>query len=171
MPQIQKLNFTILYTTLAETLPEFLEANLLCTFRQGVVWIFSPIWSHINENETKIFKNPKFEISPIVTHLGQRASLEVCMNLWKWICYVLSEEMSFEFFLPYGPMLTKTNNNRKKIKHAKCWKKIGLEMWRKVRFHQIWHLSAWRVPRKRVLRKTDARVTTIALLYSSTQQR
>ena len=37
-------NFTILYTTLVDTLPgsmhEFLGANLLCTFRKDVVWSF-----------------------------------------------------------------------------------------------------------------------------------
>ncbi len=51
-------------------------------------------------------------------------------------------------------------------------------VWRygeKVPFHQIWHLSACRVLRKRVLqtldgRTTDAHVTIVALLCSSTKQ-
>ncbi len=32
----------------------------------------------------------------------------------EWIWCVLSEELSFEFFLPYGPMLTKKKKRRKK---------------------------------------------------------
>ncbi len=31
--------------------------------------VFSPIWSHVNENEKKIGKNPKTEISPIFIRL------------------------------------------------------------------------------------------------------
>ena len=48
------------------------------------------------------------------------------MNFWERICYVLSEEM-FEVFLPYGPMLTKREKNRKQ-------KKNGLEIWWKGTF-------------------------------------
>ncbi len=90
------------------------------------------------------------------------------------------------FFLPYGPMLTKTK--KKIVKNQKCKilknKKIFWRYSEKVPCHQIWHQSAWRVLRKRVLRAdderrrtttdgprtTDACVTTVALLCSSTKQ-
>ncbi len=62
LPKIQNLKFTILYTTLVDTLPmsmhEFFEANLLCTFRQDVTWSF---FSHMvqcwRKRKCKILKN------------------------------------------------------------------------------------------------------------------
>ncbi len=40
------------------------------------------------------------------------------MNVWEQICCALSDKMSFEFFLPYGPMLTET---KKKWQKSKFW--------------------------------------------------
>ena len=40
------------------------------------------------------------------------------MNFWEWIYYVVSEVKSFEFFLPYGPMLTKMK--KKIVKNQTC---------------------------------------------------
>ena len=49
--------FAKLYTTLVETLPrsmhELFGVNLCCTFRGDVVKVFSPMWSHVNENDKK----------------------------------------------------------------------------------------------------------------------
>ncbi len=73
MPKIQIWKFTILFTNLVETLlrsmPEFWRANLLCTFKQDVVWsFFSPKGSMLMKTKTK-FKNLKFEISSIFIQL------------------------------------------------------------------------------------------------------
>ncbi len=60
-------NFTNLYTTLIENLPrsmhEFLGVIMLWNFEEMSFEVFSPIWSHVNENETKIvkIKNAKFK--------------------------------------------------------------------------------------------------------------
>ena len=64
------LNFTILLTTLVETLPksmhEFWGANMQISFET-----FTPIWSHVNENEKKNVKNKKFEISQFCEYFGR----------------------------------------------------------------------------------------------------
>ena len=68
-------------------------------------------------------KNAQIQISPIFIQLWYRPFLEVCMSFWEWTCYVLSEKykstydqnfnlklqttMTFDVFLPYGPMLMK----------------------------------------------------------------
>ena len=125
---------------------------------------FSPIWSHVNEKKKK---NPKFEISPILIQVWYRPSLEVCTGFWEWwICYVLSEEMSFEVFLPYGLMLTTT---KKKWLNLKTEKQC-LEMRWKGTFPPNLALICTIVSEKRVLRTTDARVATAVLLCSSTKQ-
>ncbi len=41
------------------------------------------------------------------------------MNFEVWICCVLSEEMSFDFFLPYGLMLTKMKKKSYKLENFK----------------------------------------------------
>ena len=46
---------------LRRNIHEFWEANLVCSFRGDVVWNFAPMWSHVNENQKKIGKNPQFE--------------------------------------------------------------------------------------------------------------
>ena len=83
----------------------------------------------------------------------------VCVNIGEQICCVLSEEMSFEVF---SPIWSHVNKNKKKIvknkKKCKILRNKTKMIWRyfdKVPFHQIWHWSAGRVLRKRVLR-TDA---------------
>ncbi len=66
----------------------------------------------LNERERekkKMVKNPKWNFTIPYTTLVE-TFLGVCM---KQVCYVLSEEMSFEVFSPiYGPMLTKTKKDR-----------------------------------------------------------
>ena len=62
------------------------------------------------KKRTKNAKNSKFNISQIIlTTLVETLSRSM-PEFWgvKLLC-VLSEEMCFEFFSPYGPMLTKTN--------------------------------------------------------------
>ncbi len=48
-------NIANLYTTLVETLPrsmhDFFAVSLFCNFRGDVIWNFSPMWSHVKENE------------------------------------------------------------------------------------------------------------------------
>ncbi len=84
--------------------------------------VFAPMWSHVNKNDKEIRKNPKFEILPIFIQLWLRSSLEVCMNFFEWICYVLSEEMFDFFFLWYGPMLTIIKNQKCTIlQNRKKW--------------------------------------------------
>ncbi len=101
----------ILYIFLVETFPkgmhDFFGANLLCTFRQGVV-------SHVNQNEKKLAKIQNLNIANIYTTLVETLPRSVHDFFLQWIFYVLSEEM-LKVFLPYGPMLTKT----KKIKKCK----------------------------------------------------
>ena len=64
------------------------------------------------------------------------------MNFWKQICFVLSEQMSFKVFLPYGPLLTKTKKIVKKSKVQNFEKEKKKMVWgygEKVPFHQMWH--------------------------------
>ena len=62
------------------------------------------------------------------TQLWWRPLLGVRMDLGEWICHVLSEEMSFQaFFLPHGPIITKTKKNRKQSQ-MKHFEKHGLEI-------------------------------------------
>ncbi len=137
---------------------------------------FCPIWSHVNENETKIRKNPKFEISPIFIQLWYRPFLEVCMIFFQRICYVLSEEMSFEGFFP---MWSHVNENEKKNREKskmqnfekKKWSgdmvnkylstKFGINLLDRFRENGFYGRTDGRM---------DARVTTVALLCSSTKQ-
>ncbi len=84
------------------------------------VEVFSPIWSHVNENEKKKKKN---EILPIFIQHWYGACLEVCMDFWESICYVLSEEMSFEVF---SPIWSHANANEKKIVKKKKIKKCKI---------------------------------------------
>ncbi len=76
------------------------------------------------------------------------------MNFWEWLCYVLTEEMSFDIFLPYGPMLTETKKNGKKAKIQNFEKKMSWRYGEKVPFHQFginmlakWHkvFNFWRI--------------------------
>ncbi len=65
------------------------------------------------------------------------------MNFWECISHVIPEEMPFEvFFLPYGPMLTKTkkkkNHNKSKMQNFEK-KKIVWRYGEEVPFHHIWH--------------------------------
>ncbi len=75
---------------------------------------FTPIWSHVNQNG-KNDKNPKFEFHNSLNNFG-RPFLGVWMIFGEWIWSVLSDEISFEMFLPYGLMLTEMKTNRKKNK-------------------------------------------------------
>ncbi len=43
-------------------------------------------------------------------------SLGVCVKSWEQMSCVLSDKMSFDFFLLYGPMVTKTEKNGKNPK-------------------------------------------------------
>ncbi len=78
-----------------------------------------------------------------------------------------------KFFLPYDPMSTKTKKqswkkttqtNAKILKNK--WSENMVKRYLSIKF---WHESAWLVLRKRVLQMTDDRVTTVALLCSSTK--
>ena len=91
---------------------------------------FTPIWYHISENE-KNWQKSKIKISTILwatlVETLPRSMHDFCGE-WMWC--VLSEEMSFEFFLPYGPMLMETKKKkRKKIKNFEKKKKNYLEIW------------------------------------------
>ena len=101
-------NFTI-YTTLVEPLPRSMHgfggANLLCTFRQDedVVWNF---FSHMVPCERKWKKKKKkwqkskiWNFASLYTTLEETLS-RIMHEFFEWICYVISEEMSFEVFSP-----------------------------------------------------------------------
>ncbi len=112
-------NYTILLTTLVETLPrsihEFWEANLA---KSGV--FFQRRW-HLRLlppydpilTKTKInYKNPKFEISQFFEQLWERPLLGVCMFFGVNLKFcVPSEEISFESF---SPIWSHVNENEKK---------------------------------------------------------
>ncbi len=84
-----------------------------------------------------------------------------------------------KFFLPYGPMLTKTKKNRKKSKilhFEKQKKKNGLEIWWIGTCPTNLALIQSVVSEKTMSTDdgrttTDARVTTVALLCSGTNSR
>ncbi len=150
MPQIKKLKFhDPLYNfdrANPRSIHEFLGAKLLCTFRQNVVWsFFSPYGPMLTKTKKKLSK--------VQILIWYRPSLEA-LTFWEWICYVLSEEMSFEVFPPYNNMLTKT---KKKIviksKMQNFEKKNGVEIWWKGTFPP--NLSLIYLTEKRVLRTTD----------------
>ena len=51
--------FIQLWLPLTRSMHDFLGANLFCVFRQDVFEVFSPIWSHVNENEKKKWQKSK----------------------------------------------------------------------------------------------------------------
>ena len=66
---------------------------------------FTPIWSHVNENETKIAKNSKFHYS--FKTLAE--TLPRSMHVFGSESDVYFQRSRLKCFLPYCPMLTKTN--------------------------------------------------------------
>ncbi len=66
-------------------------------------------------------------------------NMHVFFFFLEWICYVISEEMSFEVI---SPMWSHANENEKKIVKSQKYKILKKKMvWRygvKVPFHQIW---------------------------------
>ena len=103
MPKIHKnlKQITILLTTLVETLSKTIHevwgVNLLCTFRGGVVLKRLLQYGPMLTKTTQSCQRSK-----IWNEFCQKPSLWVCIDFWEWICCVLFEEMSFDFFLPYG---------------------------------------------------------------------
>ncbi len=105
------------YTTLVDTLPRnmhdfFFGVTLLRTFRQMSFEVYSPIGPLLTKTK-KNGKNPKFKISPIFIQLLVE-TLPRRMHFLKWICYVFFwGRCCLKFFLPCGPMFTKTKTIRK----------------------------------------------------------
>ncbi len=64
--------------TLSRSIHDFLEQIWLMLWEKMSFETFTPIWSHVNENDL---------------HRGMR-------DFWQWIYCVFSEEMSFEIFPP-----------------------------------------------------------------------
>ncbi len=118
-------NFTILLTTLLETLPknihEFGGASLVCSFIGNVVWKVTPVWSHASENEKKNGKNSKFEIS---NNFG-RDTPGSMHDFWEWIWCVLSGEMSFANFTPLQSHVNENEITNHKCKILRIKKKIS----------------------------------------------
>ncbi len=67
---------------------------------------FSPISSHVNENEKKNGKNAKFEISPNLYNLVETLPRSM-HNLGSESGTYFQRRCRFIFFLPHGSMLTK----------------------------------------------------------------
>ncbi len=101
--------FIQLWLPLTRSMHDFLGANLFCVFRQDVFEVFSPIWSHVNENEKKWQKSKIRNFANHYTTLVETVSRgmhELGMNL---LCTF--RDVVWIFFLPYSPMLTKTRKN------------------------------------------------------------
>ncbi len=161
---------------------KFGGANLLCSFKQGVLWIFSPLFvffilvifvfqkrfvfvNHVNKNEKKKKKKKLAKIQ----NLKFRQSLyKFGRNSPQKYTWILGSESVMHFqrrcrLKFFFPIWSHVNENEKKIlkeiKNANIWKNNNNEMlWRygeNVPLHHIWHKSAWRVLRKRDLRTTD----------------
>ena len=173
MPKIQNLNFTILLTTLVETMARSIHvhdvfgANLVYSFGGDVVWNF---YSHVVtcwRKRNKNGKNPKFEISQLLVDTLPRSMYDfIGVNT---MCTVRGHVW---FFLRCGPMLQK-----KIIKNFKFWKtKKVFGDDGQVVFPYIWALIRLTISEKTCFtdrrtngRTPDARVTTVALLCSSTK--
>ncbi len=59
-------------------------------------------------------QNLKFHNS--LNNFGRDPLYEYVRMFLEWICCVVSEQMSFEFFISYAHKFTKAKKNRKKIK-------------------------------------------------------
>ncbi len=124
---------------------------MLCQTRCHLKF-FSPIWSYVNEDEKKKKKSVKIQnlkFRKSFYNFGTDPPYKYACFFFFFgvnLCYVISEEMSFEVFSPYGPMLTNTKNIRKKSKMQNFPKrnktnKKKKTVWRygeKAPFHQIW---------------------------------
>ena len=139
--------FTILYITLIETLPrsmlEFWGANLLCGFRQDVVWsFFLPYGPMLKKTKQKMAKNQNLK-------LWSRPSQEVCMIFFFFFFWV-NPLCTFrgDVVWHFSPMWSHVNENaiKNRIKSKmQNFEKQNKKVWRcgeKVPFHQIWHYSA-----------------------------
>ncbi len=100
-----------------------------CTLSEEMaVETFTPIWSHVSENEKKNVKNHKSQISKFFFNNMDRNHL-----LWRACIYGNGSAVHFQgrcskFFLPYGPMSRETKKNHKKSKMLIFWKKMPGDM-------------------------------------------
>ncbi len=106
-------NFTIHWTfTLVETLPrsihEFLGANLVCSFRGDVIWTFTPILSHVSENEKYLAKIQNFKFHNSLNNFGRDPPQEYAWFFGSASGAYFQRKCHLKFFVPYGPILTKT---------------------------------------------------------------
>ncbi len=73
MPKIQKFKFRNSFNKFGRDPPQgytwIWGANQVHTSEEMSFETLTPIWSHINENEKKIGKNPNFEISQFFEQL------------------------------------------------------------------------------------------------------
>ena len=118
MPKIQSLKFHNSWYNLGETLPrsmhELFGSESVVHYQTRCCLKFFLLYGPMLTKTKKKWQSPKFEISPIFVQLWQRPSLEVCMNFWEWISYVISEEMSFEVFCLIWSHVNKKKRNFEK---------------------------------------------------------
>ncbi len=134
------------------------------------LFVFSPIWSHVNEKKWQKSKLWDFANLYTKTLVETPPPLEICMIfLWMNLTCTFRGDVVWSYFLPYGFMLTKTKKKiLKKIKMQN-----GLEIQWKGTFPLNLALICLMGSEKMGFmdgRTTDARVTTVALLCSSVKQ-
>ncbi len=88
----------------------------MCTFGDVISNFYSlmHVWSNVNENEQKNVKNQDFNFSQFFDNFGRDlpSSVHDCLGL-NLLC-TFRGESRWKLFLPYGPMLLKTEKNGKK---------------------------------------------------------
>ena len=154
-------NFTILWTTLVETLPksihEFWGAILVCSFTGNFVWKLLPYGPML----AKMKKKTTLAETPLV----------VCMIFGSESDVYFPGRCRLQILLPCSPMLTKTKSQ---ITNVKFWE-LKKNIWRyggQVVFSRNLALISSTISYGRTTdgRTTNALVTTVALLCSNTKQ-
>ena len=95
---------------------------IVCSFRDDIIWNFYPIWSHVHENGTKMTKIQNLKFHNSLNSFGRDPPQEYAWFLARESGAYFQRRCCLKFLLLYGPMLTKTKKNHKKIKNLKFWK-------------------------------------------------
>ena len=128
MPKIQSFKFHYSFNNFGRDLPQeypwILESKFGVFFQRRCrlkrLLPYGPMLAKMN----KIWQKSRiWNFTILWTTMVARPSPRVYAWFWEWIWCVLSEyDMSFEVFLTYGPMLTKTKEKCNKLKNFKFWK-------------------------------------------------
>ncbi len=169
-------NFTILLTTLVETLPrsvhEFLWSKSAVLWEEMLFETFAPIWSHVNDKNGKNWNFVILWPTTLVDTLPRSMHAFLEVNL---MCTSRGEVVSI-----FSPIWSYINAKEKKIVKGERFKILRKQKWSgdmvvgtippNSVFTNLIHSVVSEKTMSTDGRTPDARVTTVALPCSSTKQ-